>query len=531
MSIFQFIFYYTLGLFLATLMLTLQQNQLFKLYWNLTTGILLLYLPFQYVVMKVLEPTLNGIKINDSATLTAFLLCTATGLLAVHLSEEKTWKAAVLMVNTLTVAAVYIGLPPYVTRYIHGFTATSILCNLFYRVSLSMFGLMEEIYLLIYLIRILGFNSVAKPILDSIQRPFLVFWLATFAYSSVYPVKEIAHVDWTTSLDYWLSFLSTCVEECCRTKVGLMATSVVVAYAASYARILLEAFLYGSRRTGNHYTSGWIEGVAFFFISIHIGVLENHQTDTHKDVQSRLYPLKITSLLVVAIFLETTYQTLDSKIMSFSASTKYSNHIRPLMTYIILLLSSCYVVYTVCNLVGNGIPFPLVIVTDSTIIQSASSLIQIVASLFVYTIFLYDIKYSVENLDDMIFYIRSFVSILVLVGSVNVSWSGLWVVIIEGLSWIQTSCLIIYFYFKVWKRLKDGYYVFTLMKNCREKMNSLTWATNEELNNHDDVCSICYQGMSSAKITPCGHFFHQGCLQKWINDNNTCPLCSYRISV
>ena len=505
-------------------MSTLQRNQLFKLYWNLTTGILLLYLPFQYVVMKVLEPALNGIKINDSATLTAFLLCIATGLLAVHLSEEKTWKAAVLMVNTLTVAAVYIGLSPYVTHYIHDFTATSILCNLFYRVSLSMFGLMEEIYLRIYLIRILGFNSVAKPILDSIQRPFLVFWLATFAYSAVHPVKEIAHVDWTTSLDYWLSFLSTCVEECCRTPVGLMATSVVVAYVASYARLLLEAFLYGFRRIGNHNPSGWIEGVAFFFISIQIGVLENHPTDTHKDVQRRSYPLKITSLLVVAIFLETTYQTLNSKIASFSASTKYSNHIRPLMTYIILLVSSCFVVNSVCTLVSNGLSLPLVIVFGSTIIE-------IVGSLLVYTLFLYDFKYSAENLDDTIFYIKSSVGILVFVGAVIVSCSGIWLVKNEGISWIQTPCLILHTYFKVWNKFNDGYDAFILRRNCRKKINSLPWATNEGLRNHGDVCSICYQVMSSAKITPCGHFYHRNCLQKWMNDNNTCPLCSYRISV
>ena len=493
------------------------------LYWNLTTGILLLYLPSHYMLLNVLELTLNGFKINDSAILPAVLMGVATGLLAVYLFE-RTWKAAAMMVNTLPVAEIYIGLPPYVTSYIYGFSATFILSNLCYRVYLSLIGLVEEIYLRIYLIRIFGFNIFAKPILDSIQRSFLVFWLATFAYSAAFPAKETAHVNWTSSWSYWLTFLSTCVEECCRTKVGLMATSVVVAYGASYARILLEAFLYGFRRTGIQDTSGWIEGVAFFLISIQIGVLENHQTDTHKIVQSRSYPLKITSLLVVAIFLETTYQTLDSKIVSFSASTKYSNHIRPLMTYIILLVSSCFVVYSVCNLVRNGILLPLVIVFGSTIIE-------IVGSLLVYTLFLYDFKYSAENLDDTIFYIKSSVGILVFVGAVIVSCSGLWLVKNEGISWIQTPCLILHTYFKVWNKFNDGYDAFILRRNCRKKINSLPWATNEGLRNHGDVCSICYQVMSSAKITPCGHFYHRNCLQKWMNDNNTCPLCSYRISV
>lgn len=31
--------------------------------------------------------------------------------------------------------------------------------------------------------------------------------------------------------------------------------------------------------------------------------------------------------------------------------------------------------------------------------------------------------------------------------------------------------------------------------------------------------------MKSAIITPCGHFFHAGCLKKWLYVQETCPLC------
>lgn len=31
--------------------------------------------------------------------------------------------------------------------------------------------------------------------------------------------------------------------------------------------------------------------------------------------------------------------------------------------------------------------------------------------------------------------------------------------------------------------------------------------------------------MKSAVITPCGHFFHAGCLKKWLYVQETCPLC------
>lgn len=33
------------------------------------------------------------------------------------------------------------------------------------------------------------------------------------------------------------------------------------------------------------------------------------------------------------------------------------------------------------------------------------------------------------------------------------------------------------------------------------------------------------QDMNSAVITPCSHFFHAGCLKKWLYVQETCPLC------
>ena len=57
------------------------------------------------------------------------------------------------------------------------------------------------------------------------------------------------------------------------------------------------------------------------------------------------------------------------------------------------------------------------------------------------------------------------------------------------------------------------------------KINSLPFATEEELTKHDDVCAICYMEMTSAKITRCRHFFHSVCLRKWLYMQDTCPLC------
>ena len=41
-------------------------------------------------------------------------------------------------------------------------------------------------------------------------------------------------------------------------------------------------------------------------------------------------------------------------------------------------------------------------------------------------------------------------------------------------------------------------------------------ATEEEIAKHNDVCAICYQDMTTAKITRCKHMFHAICLRKWL---------------
>ena len=48
-------------------------------------------------------------------------------------------------------------------------------------------------------------------------------------------------------------------------------------------------------------------------------------------------------------------------------------------------------------------------------------------------------------------------------------------------------------------------------------MDLLKDATSEQLTELNDVCAICYQELTSAKITQCHHYFHSTCLRKWLN--------------
>ncbi|CAC5383929.1 RNF145 [Mytilus coruscus] len=56
-------------------------------------------------------------------------------------------------------------------------------------------------------------------------------------------------------------------------------------------------------------------------------------------------------------------------------------------------------------------------------------------------------------------------------------------------------------------------------------------ATTDELAEHNDVCSICFQEMEEAKVTSCDHLFHESCLRKWLNTRLICPVCQLQIII
>lgn len=83
-----------------------------------------------------------------------------------------------------------------------------------------------------------------------------------------------------------------------------------------------------------------------------------------------------------------------------------------------------------------------------------------------------------------------------------------------------TSYLVLYI------RIKDTYYNWWMaIKLEKQIYESFRSANKTELEEYDDVCAVCLNKMSRAKITPCNHYFHPICLKECLKSSLLCPIC------
>ena len=55
-------------------------------------------------------------------------------------------------------------------------------------------------------------------------------------------------------------------------------------------------------------------------------------------------------------------------------------------------------------------------------------------------------------------------------------------------------------------------------------------ATIEEIKKIDDVCAVCLSPMTKARVTPCQHLFHAGCLRQCLKTIDICPICKQQLT-
>lgn len=81
-------------------------------------------------------------------------------------------------------------------------------------------------------------------------------------------------------------------------------------------------------------------------------------------------------------------------------------------------------------------------------------------------------------------------------------------------------------YFIVYLRIKDAYFnQWKLLIAENQIYQSFRVATQEDIEEWADICAVCLNSMSRARITPCNHLFHPHCLKMCLKSSFYCPLC------
>lgn len=205
----------------------------------------------------------------------------------------------------------------------------------------------------------------------------------------------------------------------------------------------------------------------------------------------------------------------------FSFSRSLWKHFRAVSLCLFLLVFPAYMAYMICQFFHMD--FWLLIIISSSILTS----LQVLGTLFIYVLFMVEEfrKEPVENMDDVIYYVNGTYRLLEFLVALCVVAYGVSETIFGEWTVMGSMIIFIHSYYNVWLRAQLGWKSFLLRRDAVNKIKSLPIATKEQLEKHNDICAICYQDMKSAVITPCSHFFHAGCLKKWLYVQETCPLC------
>ncbi|CAJ1074592.1 RING finger protein 145 [Xyrichtys novacula] len=518
---------YYLGHLINVVVLVLPLRHIVTLYLHILTA-LLLYMGHQIskdYVREELQYGYEGAVYLDSLAFNRFVSAMTSQIILSTLCAflMKTRKVWLFSAHMLPLLARLFAVPHTtlltVNTFSMGLTGAGItvflLSHLFLPYRLARAAYSELLQLeVIELYRLLAvgislWNQFAVPVL------FSVFWFVLFV---VQLCSDAMAANASVSHQGIMFFLLTSVSECCATPYSLLGLTFVVSYLALGLLNLCKFYLggYAAVQNENVMHRGVTEGVTLLLLALQTGLLD-------MQALQRTFLLSIILFIVVTSTLQSMIEITDPVILALGASRNRSlwKHFRGLSMCLLLLVFPVFMAYKISQFFHMD--FWLLILVSSCMLTS----LQVTGTMLIYSLFMVELFRSdpIESLDEVIYWVNAVSRVLEFVVALCVVAYGTWESLFGEWSWMGASVIIIHSYFNVWLRAQSGWRSFLLRQEAAKKINSLPRATEEQLHLHNDVCSICFQEMSSAVITYCGHFFHGNCLRKWLYVQETCPMC------
>ncbi|XP_070541471.1 E3 ubiquitin-protein ligase RNF139-like [Ptychodera flava] len=345
-----------------------------------------------------------------------------------------------------------------------------------------------------------------------------VFWITRFMTQAVFLTVMLLSVEdqslYTLEYEKIWDILSNLLISGCDSTLTVLGMSAIISSIAQKFGSIIQFILGGENDEDKH--MGTVSAILFFILALQTGL-------SGLAPEQRLARLYRNFCLLLTAIMHFIHNMVNPVLMALSAShnTSITRHLRVLAICLSLLIAAPWLMIHIWN--NYNISTWLLAVTAFCV----EVCIKVFVSLLVYLLFIIDAYRNTfwEKLDDYVYYVKAFGNSIEFIFGIFLFGNGAWIMIFESGGNIRAFMMCIHAYFNIWQQAKLGWKVFMNRRTAVKKINSLPVATNQQLDELNDVCAICYQELLSACITPCNHYFHSLCLRKWLYLQDKCPLC------
>ncbi|XP_034255044.1 protein TRC8 homolog [Thrips palmi] len=357
----------------------------------------------------------------------------------------------------------------------------------------------------------------------NVPSVLLTFWLLRVFGHAVFLSIDYLHSGENNPLsDVLYQMAKTLLVGGCDTLVAVLGMTSVVSYLCYYLGCLFQWALLAEE--DEEKPIGTVSAMLFYILALQAGL-------TSCDPDKRLVLLSRNICLLFTALIHFVHNYVHPLLLSLSASHNPAlhRHLRALGVAVFII------VFPVSLLIFLWSNHELSTWLLAVSAFSIEVIVKVIVSLMIYSLFLLDAYRSTfwEKLDDYVYYIQAFGHVVEFSFGILLFMNSAWVLVFEAGGAVRAVMVGIHAYFNIWCDAQAGWRVFMKRRTAVNKINSLPEATSEQLRILNDVCSICYSEMLSAKITRCSHYFHGVCLRKWLYVQDRCPLCHdilYRVS-
>ncbi|NP_001116520.1 E3 ubiquitin-protein ligase RNF139 isoform X1 [Danio rerio] len=384
------------------------------------------------------------------------------------------------------------------------------------------------VYLLLrHMYRIYGLQLLLEDTWKRIRFPDIlrVFWLTRVTAQAVillYVVRVVrSESGMQLGWDVLWDLSSNLIISGCDSTLTVLGMSAVISSLAHYLGLSILAFIGSTEEEDKRL--GFVAPVLFFILALQTGL-------SGLDPEERLVRLSRNMCLLLTAILHFIHGMTDPVLMSLSAS-----HVSSVRRHVPVLLVSL-VLFTLPVLLSFLLWHHYALNTWLFAVTAfcIELCLKVLVSLTVYALFMMDGFYNVlwEKLDDYVYYVRSTGNVIEFIFGVIMFGNGAYTMMFESGSKIRACMMCLHAYFNIYLQAKNGWKTFINRRTAVKKINSLPEVRGSRLRDIEDVCAICYQEFgSSARITPCSHYFHALCLRKWLYIQDTCPMCHQRVYI